>query len=426
MKMKYIITDFGVRNCDSLQTKEIQAVIDNAFLQGGGTVVVPKGVFLTATLRLRSNITLYLESGAVLKGSLNPDDYCEYLNDTLEPIDTSKYPENPRSLNPTSRWHNSLIKAIDAENVSIIGEPGSFIDGSNVFDEVGEEHYRGPHGIAMHNCKNLYFEGYTVLHSSNWAHNIQRSENLHFKNVTVYAGHDGIDTFACDNVLIEDCEFRTGDDCIAGYDNKNVVVRNCLFDSSCSALRYGGTDVLVENCRGIAPASYGFRGQLTDEEKANNSQSTEHCRHTMHTAFQYYCDFRIEKLRNAPGNIVIRNCDYVNPNTIFMHPFDGEHIWCANRPLDNITYENCKLLGLSLPASLITVPEHPLTFKMKNVTISSREVGADFPIIEAKNCALVDLENVSLEGFKTPTIVTDNLDCVKVHGGTKIKVIERK
>ena len=421
--MKYVITDYGVQNCDRVQTKEIQAVIDLAFKNGGGTVVVPKGVFLTATLRLRSNITLYLESGAVIKGSSNPDDYCEWLNDTLEPIDMNEY-EGRRSVNPVTRWHNGLIKALHAENVSIIGEPGSFFDGSNVFDEVGEENYRGPHGSAMHTCKNLYFEGYTVIHSGNWAHNIQFSENLHFKNVTVYAGHDGIDTFACDNVLIENCEFRTGDDCIAGYDNKDVVVRNCIFDSACSALRYGGTDVLVENCQGFAPARYGFRGELTKEEKAKSALTGEHCRHTMHTVFQYYCDYRIPTLRHAPGNIVIRNCDFVNPNALMMHPFDGAHVWCDNRPLDSITYENCKILGLSLTADLVTNTEFPLTFKLKNVTISSREEGAQFPMINAKNCKLIELENVTIEGFKTPTIVTDNPDCIKTINSTEIDVIK--
>ena len=85
----YIITDFGARMCDSLQTENIQAAIDAAFLAGGGRVVIPKGIFLTGGIRLRSNVTLYLESGAILKGSRSPEDYFAYLDDKLEPIDKS-------------------------------------------------------------------------------------------------------------------------------------------------------------------------------------------------------------------------------------------------------------------------------------------------------------------------------------------------
>ena len=75
------------------------------------------------------------------------------------------------------------------------------------------------------------------------------------ENVTVLAGHDGFDIRTCDDVTMKDCVFRTGDDCIAGFDNQNVTVRNCILDSACSLFRFGGTDVLLENCTGGAPAT---------------------------------------------------------------------------------------------------------------------------------------------------------------------------
>lgn len=420
---EFLITDFGARVCDELQTEKIQADIDACFLAGGGKVVIPKGKFLSGGIRLRSNVTLYLNAGAILKGSIDPEDYMSYLDDKLEPIDLNRtfgYKVGSGAV-PYSRWNNGLIKVVTAENISIIGEPGSFIDGSNVYDPVGEEKYRGPHAINICDARNVYLEGYTVIDSANWAHNIYNSQNITAKNVTVLAGHDGFDVRVCDNVLVEDCEFLTGDDAIAGFDNKDVVIRNCVLDSACSALRFGGTDVLIENCRGVAPTSYGFRGSLTEEERAQRSATHKGCRHAMHTTFQYYCDFRAV-IRHAPGNILIKNCKFENPNAIFLHPFDGEHRWCCNRALNSITYEDCEINGLSLPGVLCADPGEPLDFRLKNVKITAREDGADFPIFSATSCKYIEFDNVEIKGFKEPFVLTDAPDRIKIIGGTPLTV----
>ena len=264
---KFLITDFGARVCDTLQTEAIQSAIDAAFLAGGGRVTVPEGIFLTGGLRLRSGVMLYLESGAVLKGSRDPENYFGYLSDELEPI-KGYDPEKRGSVYPFSRWNNALIRIIGAKNVAIIGERGSVIDGSNVYDERGEEKYRGPHGIDVQECDGLLLSGYTVTDSSNWAHAIFNSRDVTATGLTVLGGHDGFDVRTCDNVLIEDCRFYTGDDCVAGFDNNDVVIRRCVFDTACSALRFGGNNVLVEDCEGYAPSRFGFRGDLSQEKKA--------------------------------------------------------------------------------------------------------------------------------------------------------------
>ena len=75
------ITDYGAKICDRLQTSAIQKAIDDCFLAGGGRVVIPCGIFLTGGIRIRSGVQLYLESGAILKGSRDPEDYMGYLED---------------------------------------------------------------------------------------------------------------------------------------------------------------------------------------------------------------------------------------------------------------------------------------------------------------------------------------------------------
>ena len=293
MKQLYNILDFGaVAGSGELQTEKIQAAIAAAFLAGGGEVVVPAGIFKTATIKLRSNITLRLLSGAVIDGSTNPEDYTHFLDDTLEVYDLEKE-EDPYlgTAYLTRPWYNSLIRAYKAKNIKILGEKDSVINGNNVYNPNGEEGYRGPHAIQMSYCKNLEFGGYTVKDSANWAHTLNKCENIFAHDLTVLGGHDGFHTRICKNVLIEDCEIYSGDDCIAGFANENVVIRNCYLDCACSALRYGGTDILVDGCTTHAPSRYGFRGSLSKEDKAASAPTNETHRHTQHTPFLYFCDY---------------------------------------------------------------------------------------------------------------------------------------
>ena len=105
------------------------------------------------------------------------------------------------TLEETATEVKTEEKKTDAENVKIIGEEGSVIDGDNCYDEVGEELYRGPHAICFFNVKNVDFYGYTIKNSANWAHNMLFCENITVKNVTVEAGHDGFDAAVCKNIL---------------------------------------------------------------------------------------------------------------------------------------------------------------------------------------------------------------------------------
>lgn len=303
------ICDFGaVPGAEELQTDKIQAAIDHCFALGGGEVVVPEGIFRTGGIRLRSNITLHLLKNACLKGSRNPEDYFGYKEDTVEPIPDLitdalwNRAERRTDLEEAykfmrmagSRWNNALIRAVRAENVAIIGEEKSVLDGSDCFDEKGEENYRGPHCINMFYCKNITFRGYTVKDSANWAHALFYCKNITADHVTALAGHDGIHMTACENIEISNCEFYTGDDCVAGFGNVNVIVNTCELNSACSAMRFGGTNVLVENCHIYGPCKYLFRGSLSEEEKRNGIKpKTEGHRNNMLSVFTYYADFSI-------------------------------------------------------------------------------------------------------------------------------------
>ncbi len=165
------ICDYEACYSDRLQTEKIQQAIDDCFLAGGGRVVVPCGVYVTGGLRLRSRVELYLESGAILQGSRNPEDYFGYREDRLEPVtleEVGNTPKTGRSAVSTSRWSNGLLRAFDAEDIAVVGEKGSYIDGCNCYDPEGENDFRGPHGMSFWRCRNIRLEGYTFINSSNW------------------------------------------------------------------------------------------------------------------------------------------------------------------------------------------------------------------------------------------------------------------
>ena len=124
------IRDFGAESDGGLQTDKIQSAIDYCFKKGGGVVVVPHGDFLMGGVRLRSNVGIHLEKGAHLIGSRNPEDYMNILSDTVQPLSENDLTDvlwlpvdvrkNFHHMNKAgSRWNNAIIRAVDAENISV-------------------------------------------------------------------------------------------------------------------------------------------------------------------------------------------------------------------------------------------------------------------------------------------------------------------
>ncbi len=405
------ILDYGARFSDRLQTKAIQAAIDDCFLSGGGRVVIPSGVYLTGGFRIRSNVELYLETGAILKGSRDPEDYMGYLEDTIEPVTVEPVGDTPKtraSCVPTSRWSNGLIRALNAHDFAIIGEKGSYIDGANCYDPQGENKFRGPHCISVWRSKNMRFEGYTILNSSNWAHAIFQSQNITVRNVGIHGGFDGVDIRTCDNVLIENCDMNTGDDCVAGFDNHDVIVRNCRLNTSCMPLRIGGNNFLVENCVSDQ-RNFGQRIQLSLEDKQMGNLTNESVRHESKAVFSYYCDFRAD-LRRSPENIVIRNCRFEQGSEVMRLEFTGLNRWCVQRALKEITFENCYIGDIFRTGMLWGDAEDKVICRFKNVTFACREGMADVPMLAVGNFQELLFEDCTFEGYEKPIILVGTED----------------
>lgn len=285
---------------------------------------------------------------------------------------------------------------------------------------MGEESYRGPHGMSFWRCRNIHLEGYTFINSANWCHAIFQSQNITVRNVTVLGGHDGVDLRTCDNAVIEDCNFNVGDDSIAGFDNNDVVIRNCVLNTSCIAIRFGGNNVVVENCVCIDSA-YGHRKKLSAEGKQNGWMADETCRHAVQTPFSYYCDHRADPRRPAE-NMILRNCSFAQSYELIRVEFDGLHRWCCNRPLRQITYENCTVARLSETGMIWSDANEKITCHFKNVRISCEPGREEIPLLVAGNFEKIIFEDCVIEGYREPTILVGTEGTVEVIRSTPITV----
>lgn len=241
----YNVLSFGaVAGGKTMNTTFIQSAIDKANQSGGGTVIVPEGVFLTGSIVLKTGVELRLEKNAVILGSTNPFDY--------------------KSLN---RW-KALVLADGQENISITGS--GTIDGQgrrlalNVDSlfYVGEldsmhynlrrkrpnEHMR-PQNIEMVDCKDVTISGITVKNAACWVQTYDRCTNLTIDKIRVesdaYWNNDGIDISDCKNVKITGCYVNSADDGIClkshstGFWNDNITISDCTVRSSASAVKFG-------------------------------------------------------------------------------------------------------------------------------------------------------------------------------------------
>ena len=417
---------YRVQPTDGDATMAIQGEIDRAFLSGGGTVVISKGEWNVKALRLRSRVTLYLESGATIRGSRNPEDYFILDEDKVEPVPCEWITheawtrEQSCSLDnftryPASRWNNGLIRLLGAEDAAIVGEAGSVIDGMNPYDPIGEEFFRGPQGISAINCKRLTLKGYTIRQTGNWAHRIADTSDLLVENVTCEAGHDGVHVNGCDNVIVRHCVCTTGDDCIAGFDNANVLVEDCFLNTACSAFRFAGTDVMIRRCTVKGPAKFGFRGSLSKEDKAAGTPSGKAPRNNTLSFFTYYAD-GTHPIRQNAGNILIEDCTSDDTDRLLHYNYGNER-WQRGKPMTDVTFRRVKATRIKMPAAAWGDGEVPIRLVFEDCDFDFSVPVPEF--IRGSAIAEVTMKNVKITGVKGPLVRLWNADVLKPDVKTK-------
>jgi len=232
---------FGIRNDGvTLNTRSIQFAIDYISRQGGGRLVFHVGRYLTGSIHLKSNITLQLEEGAVLVGSLNPFDYDKISN-------------------------TALLFAQDIHDLAITGQ--GVIDGqgrqlaanvtANIHKGLLKDLFRNDRPeadnramiIYFRGCRNVLMRGVTIRNSASWVETYDQCTNLTLDSIYVdskaFWNNDGIDIVDCDTVAVTNSYIDADDDgiCLKSHDPSkfcnNIFIRNNTIRSSANAIKFG-------------------------------------------------------------------------------------------------------------------------------------------------------------------------------------------
>ncbi|QED59087.1 glycoside hydrolase family 28 [Enterococcus durans] len=389
----FLVSDYGVKANDPKdQTLGIQKCIDVCSEAGGGVIVITTGTYLISSIRLYSNITLKLESGAILLGSKN---YKEYENfnvpTTIKYLYDDKY---VKKWNLPEHYFYAMITAFEEENIKIIGEPGSIINGQDTFDPNGEEKFRGPMGIIMSQIKNLTLEGYIFENSANWSHTLDGCENVTIKNLAIKAGHDGFNFHHSKKIRVSDCHLETGDDCFAGYDVNDLLVEHCFLNTACNGARIGGSKIVFKDCT--------FQGPGHFPHLSENTYYT-------HAIFKYYALDSDPTKENSKG-IKLIDCVIDNADKLITYDNGKEQLLQNDVPLNDFTLEKVKITGIR-HTSLFRGNSEKGTLHLKDVIIDS-EMNEPFLIIDAS--ITLKLENVDF--IKPVTIIQEGMSKIELTG----------
>ena len=271
------ITKFGAKTTHTAaqNQKAIQKAIDTCSKKGGGKVIIPAGEkFLTGAITLKDGVNLVVEEGATLEFAFQPELYpivetsweglecfnlspCIYAFKAKDIAITGKGTIDgggsndtwwPWNGNPRFGWKEGMISQRIESRPRLLknGE-----DGIPMYNEKGErtpERVFGPQDglrpqlVSFNKCDGILLEDVTLLRSPFWVIHPLHSTDITVRRVKMIndgPNGDGCDPECCDRVLIEDCYFNTGDDCIAiksgrnrdgrerNMPSKNIIIRNC-------------------------------------------------------------------------------------------------------------------------------------------------------------------------------------------------------
>lgn len=224
------LMDFVTDNSGrTLQTNKIQKAIDEISGKGGGVLFVPNGKYLTGTFVMKSNVTLYLESGVIIQGSGNLKDY----NDM-----------GANKSGVVTEGKGALIYFNKADNAHIAGQGVIAMAGTKIKTETGQK-------IRICNfieCNNSGISNVIIRDSGGFNIHILNSSNITMKGYKIIndlslPNEDGTDPDGCNGVVVDNVFMYTSDDAIAVKADsrlcQNILVKNCVFWTKKSALKVG-------------------------------------------------------------------------------------------------------------------------------------------------------------------------------------------
>lgn len=294
---QFLITSFGAKTTATAaqNQKAINRVISLVSKKGGGKVIIPKGIWNTGAIELKSHVNLVLEEGATLHFAFEPKLYplvrtsweglacwnyspCIYAYKATDIAITGKGTIDGGGNNDTFwQWNGSprfgYKEGVTKESQKL-GSRSKLLkmaEDGVPFDErkFGMGYGLRPQLVNMVHCERILIKDVKMINSPFWVIHPLLSKNITVDGVYVWnegPNGDGCDPEACENVLIQNCVFHTGDDCIAiksGRNNdgrlwnqpsKNIIIRNCKMEDGHggvvigSEISGGCENVYAENC----------------------------------------------------------------------------------------------------------------------------------------------------------------------------------
>ncbi|MGY5353360.1 glycoside hydrolase family 28 protein [Wenyingzhuangia sp. IMCC45467] len=247
-KKEIVITDLGAKGDGVTKNTEIiQKAINEASKSGNGKVIVPKGVFLTGVLHLKSNVELHLTKNAVLLGSANRIDYGAQK---ASPLMVAK-----------GQYHISITGTgiIDGNGHELIKDIYKMLHAGTLEDHEWQ-HYNPWHQMRpaeknrpmmlyVYDCDDITIKDITFKNGLCWIQDYRNSSNIVIDNIkvksTTFLNNDGIDLTDCKNARITNCFVDAADDGICLKSStpnmmcENIYIENCKVRSSASAIKLG-------------------------------------------------------------------------------------------------------------------------------------------------------------------------------------------
>jgi len=269
---EFRITDYGViPDSTTIQTVAIQSIINKAAKQGGGVIVIPKGVFLSGALFFKPKTHLYISEGAVLKGSDNITDY----------------PMLPSRMEGQNLdYFSALINADGVDGFTISGKGTINGNGLKFWEAFWQRRKENPQCtnlevsrprlVFIRNCSNVQIQDVRLINSGFWTNHFYKCSNVKMIDLFIFSplepikapSTDAIDIDVCTNFLVKGCYLSVNDDAIAlkggkgpwadkdscNGSNSNILIEECEFGFCHSALTLGSEsihdkNVFMRHCR---------------------------------------------------------------------------------------------------------------------------------------------------------------------------------
>ncbi len=447
---QYNVLDYGAVNDGSQKiTEAVKKAIAVAAEAGGGTVYFPAGEYLTGPIHLKSNITLFIEAGALLKFSDDFDDYLPMVPSRWEGNDVVNF--------------SPLIYAYEAENIAIRGR--GTIDGQgkkwwNYFfqqrkegatrsqwqeefarqnkdiilpDQPGmiELGFLRPPFIQPMYCKNVLIEGITIQNSPFWTVNPEFCENVTVTGVTINnpdsPNTDGINPESCKYVHISNCHISVGDDCITiksgrdgagrkkGVPAENYTITNCTMLSGHggvvigSEMSGGVKKITISNCifdgtdRGIRIKSMRGRGGTVEEIRVDNI--------IMKNIKEQVFMLNMEYQETPSETVSERTPQFKNIHFSNVTAEAGEAgflLGLEEMPIDGVTFND-----INITANKGFTIKNANNLEFHQVQVNTRKG----PALQAENVSHLEIDGVkTLEPHtNTPVILLNNVNQAFLH-----------